>query len=242
MEFGRTRSSWRFVVVGSDLNRRCRWVRQCVDGNKRRQLSLVSWRVAVVERRSAYSGSRRHCVWWTTRSEEHYQHWSLLRVVKLICLTVLFFEHLWNLGTLIRRGLTSVFGLSLSWTILHVYGVCIIVCYVCFYKNYRKLIDVWRVFLILKNATNTWQWLFGDFDHQSKFYPDRIRGFVLSFPRMRDFTHLKCLLGYFLGSWDHLQPRRPHEFWRKIGLHQKTQFSATFSELQSLMSWCHSLL
>jgi len=67
------------------------WVCQCVDGNKRRQLSLASWRVAVVERRSVYSGSRRHCVWWTTRGEEHYQHWSLLRVVKLICLTVLLF-------------------------------------------------------------------------------------------------------------------------------------------------------
>ena len=71
---------------------------KCVDGNKWRQLSLVSWRGAVVERRSVYSCSRRHCVWWTTRSEEHCQHWSLFRVVKLICLTALLFEHLWNLG------------------------------------------------------------------------------------------------------------------------------------------------
>ena len=62
---------------------------------------------------------------------------------------------------MISRGLTSVFGLSLSWAILYVYVVCIIFCYTFVFikKITRKLIDVWRVFLILKIASNTWQFL-----------------------------------------------------------------------------------
>ena len=52
-----------------------------------------------------------------------------------------------------------------------------------------------------------------------KIYSDQIRGFVCMHAWL---PAPKCLFGYFLGSSNHPQPRRPHGFWRKI--RQKMQF------------------
>ena len=48
-------------------------------------------------------------------------------------------------------------------------------------------------------------------------------GLVVSVLRMRDFAPLVTRL-LFLGSWERLQPRRVHRFWRKI--RQMTRFRA----------------
>jgi len=48
-------------------------------------------------------------------------------------------------------------------------------------------------------------------------------GLGVSVLRMRDFAPLKWL-GYFFGSWERLQPRSAHRFWRKI--RQTTRFRA----------------
>ena len=50
-------------------------------------------------------------------------------------------------------------------------------------------------------------------------------GSGVSVLRMRDFAPLGTKwLGYFFGSWERLQPRRAHRFWRKI--RQTTWFRA----------------
>jgi len=50
-------------------------------------------------------------------------------------------------------------------------------------------------------------------------------GLGVSVLRMRDFAPLGTKwLGYFFGSWERLQPRRAHRFWRKI--RQTTRFRA----------------
>ena len=50
-------------------------------------------------------------------------------------------------------------------------------------------------------------------------------GSGVSVLRMRDFAPLSTKwLGYFWGSWERLQPRREHRFWRKI--RQTTRFRA----------------
>ena len=66
-----------------------------------------------------------------------------------------------------------------------------------------------------------------DIYHPAKFHPDRIRGSVSAHARFRASN---CLLGYLFAFWgpggssNHLQPRRPHGFWRKIP--EKTRFRA----------------
>jgi len=56
----------------------------------------------------------------------------------------------------------------------------------------------------------------GDTYHPIKCYPDQIR---VSFSWMSDFAHRRaegdCAI-YFLGPYNHPQPKRPHRFWRKI--------------------------
>jgi len=70
---------------------------------------------------------------------------------------------------------------------------------------------------------NLHRWLRRDVYHSAKFDPDRIRGFVSTHarPRLRSPNYL---MGYFWGSGNHLQPRRPNKLWRKI--RQKTRFHA----------------
>jgi len=70
-----------------------------------------------------------------------------------------------------------------------------------------------------------------DVYHSAKFHPHRIRSFVSAHARFRASN---CLLGYlfvFWGSSSHLQPRRPHGFWRKI--RQKMRFRARMCLLGS---------
>jgi len=50
-------------------------------------------------------------------------------------------------------------------------------------------------------------------------------------PRMHEFAH-QCLLGYFLGSRNHLQPRRHHGHRRKINVRQKTRFCTRMCVLE----------
>jgi len=191
---------------------------KCVDGNKWRQLSLVSWRGAVVERRSVYSCSRRHCVWWTTRSEEHCQHWSLFRVVKLICLTALLFEHLWNLGLQYIDSARIDFRVWVidrwveQYCMFMLYALCIT--FVFYKKITRKLIDVWMMWNLLmcsdsQNATNTWHLYLCPF--LETHIPVRP---VDGFSRMMYQTKRTRAKMSFLGICSHDSPfRGKNQFW-----------------------------
>jgi len=59
-----------------------------------------------------------------------------------------------------------------------------------------------------------------DIYHPGKFYLDRIRGFASVHARLR--APLFTRLSFFLGSNNHLQPRRHHRHQRKI--YQQTRF------------------
>jgi len=65
----------------------------------------------------------------------------------------------------------------------------------------------------------------GDIYHHAKFYPNRFRGFGSAHAWLRAPRH-KVTASFFFGggSWERLQPRRVHRFWRKI--RQTTWFRA----------------
>ena len=62
----------------------------------------------------------------------------------------------------------------------------------------------------------------GDIYHRAKLYPNRCRGFGSAHVWFRTPRHKVTRL--FFGSWERLQPRRAHRFWRKI--RQTTWFRA----------------
>ena len=63
----------------------------------------------------------------------------------------------------------------------------------------------------------------GDIYQHAKFYPNRFRGFSSAHAWFRAPRHKVTRL-FFVGSWERLQPRRVHRFWRKI--RQTTPFRA----------------
>jgi len=63
----------------------------------------------------------------------------------------------------------------------------------------------------------------GDIYHQAKFYQNRFRGFGFAHAWFRSPWHEVTRL-LFGSSWERLQPRRAHRFWRKI--RQTTRFRA----------------
>ena len=62
---------------------------------------------------------------------------------------------------------------------------------------------------------------YGDIYHRAKFYPNRFRGFGSAHAWFRAHKVTRLI---FFGSWERLQPRRVHRFWRKI--RQTTRFRA----------------
>jgi len=65
----------------------------------------------------------------------------------------------------------------------------------------------------------------GDIYHHAKFYPKRFRGFGSAHAWFRAPQHkVTRLFFWWGGSWERLQPRPAHRFWRKI--RQSTRFRA----------------
>ena len=65
----------------------------------------------------------------------------------------------------------------------------------------------------------------GDIYHRAKFYPNRFRGFGSAHAWFRAPRHKVTQLLFWGGcSWERLQPRCVHRFWRKI--RQTTRFRA----------------
>ena len=64
-----------------------------------------------------------------------------------------------------------------------------------------------------------------DIYHHAKFYPNRFRGFGSAHAWFRaPWQKVTRLFFWGWGSWERLQPRRAHRFWRKI--RQTTWFRA----------------